>query len=417
MRALTHTTHQIAWRLDLAKAYATRAYRSRVGYRRPLRIQIYRGYGSPDGRYRIGGRVIAGRGITPYDDPIHWWRNAAQMARRFLSPEVPFATVRIHMGDRSWDIKTDDEGYFWFEGDATHLVESCGDEAPNVNLYPIQVELRDPEPNSKRFFDGHVQLTGASLGVISDIDDTIIASGATDIITLVKTTLAYDATRRRVFAGIGEFYRALGPANEDHAVPFWYVSSSAWNLYDFFEAIWRVNSIPQGSYLLRDLGVTREHLFKGSHEDHKLEAIRSILSFANKTNFILVGDTGQRDPYIYAQLAAEFPNRVEAIYLREVTGPEKRPELDALGQTVTPHAVWIVSETLEECVSHAISRDWCSQEDGARVVEILQKPLEEEARERAMLRKAKDPALFAAAGLALGLAAWGTYALLKKGKR
>ncbi len=411
MSILGHMTHRAAWRLDTAWTRLTMAYRRRAGYNRPLRIQIYRGYGDPDGRYRIGGRVIAGRPVTPHEDPIDWWKNTAQMARRFLSPEVPYATVRILVGQQAHEITTDDEGYFWFEGDSAELVAQGPAAQDSGLLYPIRVQLVDPVPNDTEVFDGVVQLSGSPLGVISDIDDTIIASGATNALRLVKTTLTYDATRRRVFDGIAQFYRALHPAGADEhePVPFWYVSSSAWNLYDFFEAIWRINDIPDGSYLLRDLGVTEDHLFKGSHEDHKLDAIRGILRLCTGTGFILIGDTGQRDPYIYAQLAREFPERIRAIYLREVTGPEARPELDALASQIAGHTPMLISPTLDDCVEHAVTKGWLDRADADAVLDTLEPPLRREAQRRAWTRRAKKPAAVAAAGVAATAAIWGAY--------
>jgi phosphatidate phosphatase APP1 len=40
--------------------------------------------------------------------------------------------------------------------------------------------------------------------------------------------------------------------------------------------------------------------------------------------FILIGDSGQRDPEIYREIIREYPNRVAAAYIRAVTAGTSR---------------------------------------------------------------------------------------------
>lgn len=59
----------------------------------------------------------------------------------------------------------------------------------------------------------------------------------------------------------------------------------------------------------------------GTHQ-HKLDKIRNLLEVYKKQGFILIGDSGQSDSTIYQQLAGEYPERIEAIYIRKVN-PKK----------------------------------------------------------------------------------------------
>jgi hypothetical protein len=51
--------------------------------------------------------------------------------------------------------------------------------------------------------------------------------------------------------------------------------------------------------------------------------------------FLLIGDSGQRDPELYAQVVHEYPGRVLAIYIRHVSRqPERLHAIEALAQEV-----------------------------------------------------------------------------------
>src|SRR5690606_18070557 len=54
------------------------------------------------------------------------------------------------------------------------------------------------------------------------------------------------------------------------------------------------------------------------HGSHKQAAIRRILAEYPALPFILVGDSGQEDPEIYASVVRDHPRRISAIYIRDV---------------------------------------------------------------------------------------------------
>lgn len=61
-------------------------------------------------------------------------------------------------------------------------------------------------------------------------------------------------------------------------------------------------------------------------KDHKENAIRHILETYPDLRFVLVGDSGQRDPEIYSHILREYPSRVLGIYIRDVSNTTKRSE-------------------------------------------------------------------------------------------
>ncbi len=85
--------------------------------------------------------------------------------------------------------------------------------------------------------------------------------------------------------------------------------------------------LPLGPFFLRDLGISQSQFITGTHGDHKTERIETILAANPHLQFTLVGDTGQHDPHIYADIVARHPDRVTQVILR-------RPSAAALSRRI-----------------------------------------------------------------------------------
>ena len=57
-----------------------------------------------------------------------------------------------------------------------------------------------------------------------------------------------------------------------------------------------------------------------SPEKYKLAVIEPLLRQFPRRKFILVGDSGERDPEAYGTLARSHPAQIEHIFIRDVTG-------------------------------------------------------------------------------------------------
>ncbi len=97
-----------------------------------------------------------------------------------------------------------------------------------------------------------------------------------------------------------------------------YVSSSAWNLYDLFRVFLEHNELPSGPILLRDYGIDEDKFVVEQGHRHKLRKIESIFEMYRTMRFVLVGDSGQDDPFLYQEAVRKYPGRVLAIYIRDV---------------------------------------------------------------------------------------------------
>lgn len=296
--------------------------KTRLGMTGPLQIVSYRTYGTSKQLY-VKGRVIEKKNIRKGSLNDSRWNNILNMYRRFETDEVPGATVRITFCGEEFRAVTDNEGYFVLRGEPRSGLIS------EDMWFEVDIELVDApvpfEPGLKVTAEVLVPPADAEYGIISDIDDTIVRTDATSLLAMSRNTFFHNAYTRLPFAGVAEFYKALllgrnGKRNN----PFFYVSSSPWNLYELLRDFMDLNKIPEGPLLLRDFGLEPRQLgtVRG-HMGHKFKEIESILQTYPELKFILIGDSGQEDPVIYREVVRKFPDRVLAIYIRDVQLAER----------------------------------------------------------------------------------------------
>lgn len=326
--------------------------RGRLG---PVGIVPYTGHGTGR-RLRLKSRVLEEKKIrlpTP-DDPA--WRNFRAMVRRFLSSEVPGARVRSRFGDREHVFIANDEG---FVDVSLELREPLPD---GRSWHPVELELLWPKARGQKQSSatGYVLVPpeSAEFAIISDIDDTIVRTEATDLLRMLRLTLFSNAYTRLPFEGVAAFYRALhGGTSGGAGNPIFYVSTGPWNLYDLLEDFLRLQDIPAGPIFLKDWGGLKDVLRGMNHREHKLGVIRGIMDDYPDLQFVLIGDSGQEDAETYGQISRERPGRVRAIYIRDVQNKRRTQtvcdiaeELKSLG---TP--MLLVDDTVE-AARHAVEQ-------------------------------------------------------------
>lgn len=290
--------------------------KNKLGMNRPLQIVTYRSYGTPTRLY-VKGRVLVNKGIKRSEENDTLWENLLNMYRRFESDEVPNARVQLTLQGQQHEITTDVEGYFVLNIEPKTPLELSDIWHPiDIKLIdaPVKIEGEVREPAYVL-----VPPPDAEYGIISDIDDTIVRTGATSLLQTGRSVLLNNAHSRIPFYGVSQFYRALQLGrNGKRNNPFFYVSSSPWNSYDLLYHFLELNGIPQGPLLLRDFGFDENKMGHSDHMSHKYKEIENILITYPKLNFILIGDSGQQDAVIYREVVKNHPGRVMAIYIRDV---------------------------------------------------------------------------------------------------
>ena len=281
-----------------------------------------------------------GTTIDAVDDMVEKATQTAQEAQRgwrqFFTTQVGFLPVTVEIAGQSVKTRTDSNGYIdllihdhglapgWHEA---RIVPTVGEPV----LAPVVVV--DPQ---------------ARIGLISDIDDTIVVTWLPRMMLAAWNSFVLRTNTRTKVPGMAEFY---GEILADHPnAPVFYLSTGAWNTLPAMQQFIHNNGLPIGPLLMTDWGPTPTGLFR-SGQEHKIRQLRNLMITFPNIRWVLVGDDGQHDPHIYGELAREHPQHIAAIAIRELNPVEKVLSQGALGgldarndeSAHAPHSVPLIS--------------------------------------------------------------------------
>lgn len=339
-----------------------------LGWNDPIMIQTYGGFGTRQ-RVFVKGRVLEDEGISKPGEAASLWTNLVDSFKRFESDEIPHASLLVHFQGVRQEVQADEEGFFeaWIEP-----AEALG---PGKSIYPVEFELIAPlrpgEAAPRAEGQVFIPLPQARFGILSDLDDTVLVTEVKKPLRMAQAVFTQSARDRLAFEGVSRFYRALvGEEPTGMINPLFYISSSPWNLYDLIIEVFRLNEIPPGAMLfLRDWGLREDEFLPTDHHKHKLQAIETVLELYPELPILLIGDSGQSDPEVYAAAVEAFPGRIPAIYIREVTQQARRiAAIEAVAREVAQAgSELIVAESTSEMAAHAAAHEWITPEAAAQV--------------------------------------------------
>jgi phosphatidate phosphatase APP1 len=350
----------------------------KLGWLGSPRIVPYIGYGDQHNVY-ISGEITEDYGISKPTAGQSRWKNIKAMAKRYISRDLKGVKVTVTYMGKSKESITDDHGIF-----RCHFQHVESDNTGEIWRKATICCLRsDDHPNNPDTVDAEVMIiTGKpQFGVISDIDDTILVSYATQKLTKLRLMLLNNAHTRMPFEGVSAFYHALQRGTNNNGFnPVFYVSNSEWNLFDLLYEFIQFNRIPKGPLFLREMKINLLRLSKlrEVNKNHKSEALHQLFSDFPKMQFILIGDSGQHDPEIYSQIVKKFPGRVLAIYIRDIGIEENMASIKTISEHINSNfkVEMVVVKDTEAAAKHAMSKGFISADYLQPIIEEKQKDLE-----------------------------------------
>lgn len=297
----------------------------------PLLLQLYRSHGRP-GCLHLMGRLIEEKGADDPEEDSGLIGNILNTIRRFESDEIPDARIVARYGETAVaETRTDHEGFFRL------ALET--EEALDPGWNQVEVEVMDSLAGGaglKSMAEVLVPSPEAEYGIISDIDDTVLESQATDLLTQLRLTFSRSARDRSPMPGATPLYRMLegGPDRQGYN-PFFYVSNTGWGLYDLVKAFLDEHGLPKGPIYLQDIAIMEPKSPHVGSENHKHETIGELFEVYPELKFVLIGDSGQEDPENYLDLVkAHGEDRIRAVLIRAVTPPERDSEVREIIQEI-----------------------------------------------------------------------------------
>jgi hypothetical protein len=180
-------------------------------------------------------------------------------------------------------------------------------------------------------------LEPTGLSVISDIDDTVkITEIPAGVPIVIKNTFFREF---KAAPNMAKMYQQWMDAS------FHYVSGGPWQLYRPLSAFLfsKPSGFPEGTFHMKN--VTKNLLSANTWEDLKELVTNENLTFDLKVStiseimlrfpnrrFILVGDSGEKDPEVYREIKRRFSEQVSEIWIRDVIndGADNKSRLDGM---------------------------------------------------------------------------------------
>lgn len=273
------------------------------------RVEAYTGYAG-EGWVRVLARAVLAPPGTDAAEVAE--QDAASGARRvrgwrsFLTAAVPHALVDVEMAGDRHRVRADRGGYV--------------DVVLPARLDPGWQEARLRLGGAVASAPVLVVPPGPGTALLSDIDDTVMVTALPRPMLAAWNSLVLHEHARRPVPGMADLYRRLRAAHP--GTPTFYLSTGAWNVAPALRRFLERHGYPAGPLLLTDWGPTNTGWFR-SGRAHKVASLRRLLAEFPERAWVLVGDDGQHDPQIYAEVAAEHPGRVHVVAIRQLSPAEQ----------------------------------------------------------------------------------------------
>jgi phosphatidate phosphatase APP1 len=313
-------------------------------------VKVYHGYGHQHNLI-VYGHVLVGKKEARTKFTTNSVLNIVHLIKLFFIKPLKGVKVRLQWYNQQFYSTTENDGFFKFQWKS--------DTEVTVGWHPITVQLLDNKDSIVTTGEGKIFVPEATqYGFISDIDDTVLVSHSAKTGKKLRVLFTKNPHRRKTFADVVKFYNLLALAHTTPSLlnPFFYVSSSEWNLYDYLNEFFKHNDLPKGVFLLNDIKRWFQLLKTGKTKHNgKLIRVARIIDAFPKQRFILLGDNSQSDPTIYVAIANKYPDKIVAIYIRNINLKKELITLDLLDTITNKEIYTCQTQHTDEAILHAQS--------------------------------------------------------------
>ena len=313
-------------------------------------VKVYHGYGHKNNLV-VFGHELTGKPIKHRNYNNTRWGNILHLFKLFFVKPVAGARVQLLWKQQQCFGTTEKDGFYKFEWESFSTAEA-GWHTVTVNM--LHADGSIAASGCGKVFVPHV----TQFAFISDIDDTVLVSYSATSGKRIKELFTKNPHTRKAFNDVVNHYHLLSVTHTtiDVPNPFFYVSSSEWNLYDDLVEFFKHNKLPEGAFLLS--GIKKWHQLlktgKTKHEGKLIRVVRILEAFPQQ-RFVLMGDNSQRDPDIYAAIANKYPDRIEAVYIRNIKLKHAASTETILAGITNKNIYTFLFDTNEQAIRHSRS--------------------------------------------------------------
>jgi phosphatidate phosphatase APP1 len=280
--------------------------------------RIFKPIASSEGRNLLINAVAVAAGLNGNETASSLFH---ERAGDFLSDSEGGEHASIKIGDQTFPLPASDKaGYF------TAQIPLAQDAIKLANKDGVISFQSFPTAANPEIFSGQAVLVPEEgIFVVTDMDDTIKDTHVLDKKEMLRNTFV------RPFApvtGMPSLYRHWKDTLGD-SIQFQVVSAGPWQLNQPLREFTEQAGFPPFTWQMRDVDIKATNLSELTAKPYcfKVGAIETLMKHFPKRHFVFVGDSGEQDPEVYSTILLEFPDRVDAVFIRELS--DQRPPADA----------------------------------------------------------------------------------------
>lgn len=314
-------------------------------------IRVYDGYGD-DGEVIIYGHVLKVSPVERKNYTQNVFLNFMGLIRLFIVVPVKYATVEIEWNAERYKVKTEADGFFKFDWLPTTKTIA--------GWHPAKVRYLSNSPEAAVLAEGSCIVFiphEYQYNFISDIDDTFLVSHSSNLRKRLYVLFTKNARSRKPFEGVVRHYKLLSLSGIKNGIPnpFFYVSSSEWNLYYYIKEFCRKEEMPRGVFLLNQIKRFKDLLNtgQGKHLGKYTRIVRVLKAYPNH-KYVLLGDNSQSDPEIYYSVVKDFPGKIFAVYIRNISKAKEKETVEFIRrmEKTEIHCCYFVNSS--EAIEHSV---------------------------------------------------------------
>ena len=250
----------------------------------------------------IEGRIIKRRKLRQLRVEDGWRQNLTRSVSHLINRERKHVPFTLTFQSFQFVGNTDDEGYF----KVTLPPHDYPAGWQTIYIQNEYAQLKSP---------CLVLSLEATVGVITDLDDTILVSEVTKKFRLITNTFLKNPLQREAVAGAAQVYRQL--TLQPPHTPIFYLSATPRQLFSFVQSFLQHYNFPAGMIITRRL--TRDAQGDSFNvKAYKTQKIMQLLRAFPHLKFKLIGDDGEHDPDIYHDIQTQFPHQIEGVWIRRI---------------------------------------------------------------------------------------------------
>jgi len=263
-----------------------------------------------------------------------------QRAGDILSDSEGRERVSIKIGAQTFPLQASDAaGYFITK------IPLAADEAIKLAKDGV-ISFESLPTAANQTFKGQAMLVPKSgIFVVTDVDDTIKETHMLARKEMLKNTFVRSW---KPVEGMPGLYTSWQAQFGDR-MQFEVVSAGPWQFQEELSKFTKDEHFPSFFWQMRSVDINAAKLWELFAKPYcfKVRAIETLVKLFPKRHFVLVGDSGEQDPEVYSTILLEFPNQVDAVFIRQVSEP-RPPSPVAACAGVNPHFIRQVPKNLDD---------------------------------------------------------------------